>query len=240
MVSVQDNGIGIAPEMLPQALRDVLAGRARAGALARAGSASACRSRSGLVALHGGSIEAQQRGPRPGQRIRRAPAAGARGARTATPRAAGSAMPVAAATAALRVLVADDNRDTADSLRDAAAAWRATTCARAYDGSRGAGDRRRIPAAHRAARHRHARDERLRGRAPHPRDGLGRRRWRSSRSPAGDRTKTGGAEAAGFDHHRAKPVHFESLEPLFAKCALDAQAKVTHRVPSKPLAGRSC
>ncbi len=32
------------------------------------------------------------------------------------------------------------------------------------------------------------------------------------------------AEAAGFDHHRVKPVDLDSLEPLFAKCALEAEA----------------
>jgi CheY-like chemotaxis protein len=32
------------------------------------------------------------------------------------------------------------------------------------------------------------------------------------------------AEAAGFDHHRAKPVDLDSLEPVFTKCALEAAA----------------
>lgn len=32
------------------------------------------------------------------------------------------------------------------------------------------------------------------------------------------------AESAGFDHHRAKPVDVNSLEPLFEQCALEAAA----------------
>ena len=32
------------------------------------------------------------------------------------------------------------------------------------------------------------------------------------------------AEAAGFDQHRVKPVDLDSLEPLFARCALEAAA----------------
>ena len=32
------------------------------------------------------------------------------------------------------------------------------------------------------------------------------------------------AEAAGFDQHRVKPVDLDSLDPLFARCALEAAA----------------
>ena len=71
----------------------------------------------GLVALHGGRVEVTQRGPGPRQRIHRASAAqGARAGERVPREEADSGAANASAVRRGRVLVADDNRDAAESL----------------------------------------------------------------------------------------------------------------------------
>ena len=76
VVSVRDTGIGIAAEHLPHALRHVLAGGPRRWSGRRAGWASAWRWSSGLVEMHGGTVEARSDGPGKGSEfVVRLPAA---------------------------------------------------------------------------------------------------------------------------------------------------------------------
>jgi CheY-like chemotaxis protein len=110
-IRVADTGIGIAPDTLPSVFEmfsQLHNGRARSEGGLGIGLALS----KGLVELHGGSIEARSRGagqgsefvvrlPRPAAAERRAPAA---------------SEPIRNDTVSRRVLVADDNRDGAESL----------------------------------------------------------------------------------------------------------------------------
>ena len=107
VVTVTDTGRGFPPELAERifdAFTQWDAGHATGGlgiglALVR-----------GIVALHGGSVEAQSDGPGKGSRFTvRLPALEASAAAVAQP-------PPARGEACVRVLVADDNRDAADSL----------------------------------------------------------------------------------------------------------------------------
>ncbi len=113
VVSVADTGIGIAAEHLPRMFEmfsqvDSALDRAQGGlgiglALVR-----------GLVEMHGGTVEARSDGPGRGSTFAvRLPVAGA--AAPEPPPAPGGAAPPAPRR---RVLVADDNRDAADSLAE--------------------------------------------------------------------------------------------------------------------------
>jgi len=109
--SVLDSGVGISPELLPRvfdmfsqahpALERTQGGLGIGLALAR-----------GLVALHGGSIEARSEGPGLGSEfIVRLPILG-----SPLPRASATGEQAVEARWARRILVADDNPDAADSL----------------------------------------------------------------------------------------------------------------------------
>ena len=111
IVSVSDNGIGIAAEMLPQVFNmffqsDSALGRAEGGlgvglSLVR-----------GLLALHGGSVEARSEGPGRGSEfIVRLPL----GAVTQPGGDVGAGVEPLSADAGLKILVVDDNRDAADT-----------------------------------------------------------------------------------------------------------------------------
>jgi len=115
--TVADNGIGIAPELLPEVFD--LFGRARSSPLERPESGlglglSLARS---LVEMHGGSIEASSGGLGFGSAfVVRLPLAAVASARAdASDAASASALP-ATSVRRRRVLVADDLRDSADSL----------------------------------------------------------------------------------------------------------------------------
>ncbi|HEY2592231.1 MAG TPA: PAS domain-containing protein, partial [Steroidobacteraceae bacterium] len=110
-ITVRDNGVGIGPELLPRvfdmfsqadpALERTQGGLGIGLALAR-----------GLVALHGGSIEARSEGLHSGSEfIVRLPILG-----TGSERAEAPDSQVAEPRKNLRILVADDNPDAADSL----------------------------------------------------------------------------------------------------------------------------
>ncbi len=113
VVSVRDTGIGIAPEHLPHVFEmfsqvDSALDRSQGGlgiglSLVR-----------GLVEMHGGSVEARSEGPGKGSEfVVRLPVAGDRSA-PQSPQTGGGEND--AARPRRRILVADDNRDAADSL----------------------------------------------------------------------------------------------------------------------------
>ena len=111
-VCVSDTGIGFAPEAGPSLFEPFLQGD---GAQERGsgGLGIGLTLVRGVVALHGGGVEARSAGPGLGAEfVVRLPLAPA-GEGERQPQ----ATPAAAPTSGLRVLVADDNRDAADSLQ---------------------------------------------------------------------------------------------------------------------------
>jgi two-component system, chemotaxis family, CheB/CheR fusion protein len=109
-VSVRDNGIGIAPEMIPRLFG--LFSQAH-GALDRSegGLGIGLALARGLVDLHGGSITAHSEGPGRGSEFTvRLPT------REAVTAGRADTAPPARAATGLKILVLDDNRDGADSL----------------------------------------------------------------------------------------------------------------------------
>jgi PAS domain S-box-containing protein len=111
-VSVKDTGIGIAPEMLPR-IFDLFSQDSSAGVRTSEGLGIGLSLVKGLVEMHGGSIEARSSGPGLGSEfIVRLP--------LPEPEAPGLADGVATAARPPqirhRVLVVDDNRDSADTL----------------------------------------------------------------------------------------------------------------------------
>jgi PAS domain S-box-containing protein len=127
-VSVRDDGIGIAPDMLPR-LFEIFSQAEPALARAQGGLGIGLSLVRGLVELHGGRIEAHSAGTGHGSQFVVTLPVHAHGAPAAV------AAPRAAAPAHCRVLVADDNRDGADSLRAALEAMGHEVCV-AYDGER--------------------------------------------------------------------------------------------------------
>ena len=111
VIEVSDNGIGIAPESLP-AVFDMFT-QLRGTDDRASGLGIGLALTKGLVELHGGCDRRAQRGRRPRQRVHRA-AAARRDARRAR-RAPDDGLEPRAASAR-RILVADDNRDAAESL----------------------------------------------------------------------------------------------------------------------------
>ena len=114
-VSVRDPGIGIAAEMLPHVF-DLFsrAPHARAEGDASLGVGLALVRE--LVTLHGGSVQASSAGPGTGAEfVVRLPLAPALAAEPQAARLAGAGAPPTAACAR-RVLLVDDNRDSAESL----------------------------------------------------------------------------------------------------------------------------
>ena len=109
-ISVADNGIGIAGDSL-ESIFDLFTQVGNASSQAQGGLGIGLSLARGLVALHGGTIEARSDGPGRGSEFRvRLPAHLARPVDT-SPQA--RAAPVAAR---LKILVVDDNRDAAASL----------------------------------------------------------------------------------------------------------------------------
>jgi len=111
-VSVEDSGIGFGPEAAAR-LFEPFSPLTSASGRAHGGLGLGLSLVQGLVALHGGKVEARSEGPGRGSVfVVRLPVA--QGAAEIAP----AARPVAAAPASgRRILVADDNKDTADSLQ---------------------------------------------------------------------------------------------------------------------------
>jgi len=113
VVTVRDNGVGIPPEMLPQRLRHVHAGRSLAGAVAgRPGDRPVAGQ--GDVEMHGGSVEAHSGGQGRGSEfVVRLPVVITPTRRPSTD---GGEAKAASPVAARRILVVDDNHDSARTL----------------------------------------------------------------------------------------------------------------------------
>ena len=111
IVSVSDNGIGIAAEMLPQVFNMFFQSHSALGR-AEGGLGVGLSLVRGLLALHGGSVEARSEGPGRGSEfIVRLPL----GAVTQPGGDVEAGVDPLSADAGLKILVVDDNRDAADT-----------------------------------------------------------------------------------------------------------------------------
>jgi PAS domain S-box-containing protein len=111
VVSIKDTGIGISAQALPRVF-EIFSQAASALDRAQGGLGIGLSLVKGLVELHGGSVLARSDGPGKGSEfVVRLPAVGPEPARTPPP-----AAEPAAPQARRRILVADDNEDSADSL----------------------------------------------------------------------------------------------------------------------------
>ena len=213
-ITVSDDGIGIAAEALPT-IFDVFSQASQARTRAQGGVGIGLSLVKGLVELHGGRVSAQQPRAGPGQHVRGA-AADWRGSRRSSA-VRRRQIRRRSSRCGRRVVIADDNRDGADSL---ALVVRAFGCdvRTAYDGAGAVRRDGRVPAARRVPRSGHARHGRPRGRPPHPRaaarlDGLllvAVTGWGQER----DRQQT---SEAGFDAHVVKPADPFALRALIAR-----------------------
>ena len=112
VLAVRDDGAGIEPALLPR-LFDAFAQGDRSLDRARGGLGLGLAVVKGLVELHGGQVEAASDGPGQGAEFTvRLPLKGEQQALTRTP----ASVP-ACEGEAVRILVVEDNRDAADSLR---------------------------------------------------------------------------------------------------------------------------
>jgi CheY-like chemotaxis protein len=113
VVSVKDNGIGIAPETLPQIFA-IFSQEKLAVERSQGGLGIGLSLVKGLVELHGGSIEAMSDGPGAGSEfVVRLPIAAANPCLEQGPSGEEGAAPTVLKR---RILVVDDSRDSADSL----------------------------------------------------------------------------------------------------------------------------
>jgi CheY-like chemotaxis protein len=111
-VSVRDNGVGISPGMLPH-IFEMFTQSDRSLERAQGGLGIGLTLVRQLVEMHGGQVEAQSAGEGQGSEFRvQLPIESAAGVRSEPPEAA----PLAAALVSRRILVVDDNRDSAVSL----------------------------------------------------------------------------------------------------------------------------
>ncbi len=112
VIDVQDKGIGIAPDLFPR-LFDVFAQADRSLDRSRGGLGVGLSVVKGLVELHGGEVRATSGGPGRGALFTvRLPLKDEQQALAEAP-----APPLQPAAEPLRILVVEDNRDAADSLR---------------------------------------------------------------------------------------------------------------------------
>jgi PAS domain S-box-containing protein len=113
VVSVEDNGIGFGPEAAAR-LFEPFSPLTNTSGRAHGGLGLGLSLVQGIVGLHGGKVEARSEGPGHGSQFNvRLPLA--MGAQQAVPTPRATLAPMAAA--GRRILVADDNKDTADSLQ---------------------------------------------------------------------------------------------------------------------------
>jgi CheY-like chemotaxis protein len=113
MISIDDNGIGIAPEMLPR-LFEMFSQAAPALSRSQGGLGIGLSLVKGLVEMHGGTVEAQSAGPGQGSRfvIRLPVLLQLPSVEPQPPNDADESVDASK----YRILVVDDNRDGADSL----------------------------------------------------------------------------------------------------------------------------
>nr|WP_314607706.1 ATP-binding protein [uncultured Janthinobacterium sp.] len=213
-VSIEDNGIGIAPDAIARIFSMFEQGRTVAGQI-KSGLGIGLSLARQFADMHGGSIEACSDGPGRGSRFvvtLPASAGAARGATMATPAAAGSESP-GSASQPVQVLVVDDNRDAADSLQSLfqLEGYAATV---AYDGAQalaavdmawpqlvvmdlGMPDMDGYETARQIRQRAQGRDVLM----------IALTGWGQGEA----RART---EQAGFDHHLTKPVDFDAITAL--------------------------
>ncbi|RZL11943.1 MAG: response regulator [Rubrivivax sp.] len=117
VISVKDNGIGIAPDLLPRIFNLFVQGRRNIDR-AEGGLGLGLALVRNLVALHGGSVWARSAGPGQGSEFFISLPASLQAPATPAPPAAPVAMVAPDASRKRRVLVVDDNADAAESLAE--------------------------------------------------------------------------------------------------------------------------
>jgi signal transduction histidine kinase len=119
-ISVEDNGVGIDPEVLPT-IFDLFVQAEQSGEHTRGGLGIGLTLVRRLVELHGGTVEAASAGLGKGSRFTvRLPLRESRAAELTPPTVEEQA---ATADGSLRVLIVEDNRDAADMIRMIVSAW---------------------------------------------------------------------------------------------------------------------
>ena len=211
-ISVKDDGVGISPEMLPR-LFEIFSQGERALERSQGGLGVGLSLVRGLLGLHGGRVEAKSDGLGKGSEFTvHLPLVGPSPSESVSPRAGAEGTAVAAKC---RVLIADDARDSADSLAVILAMKGHETHA-AYDGEEA------MTAAARLRPDVVILDIRM-----PKRNGFEACRWireqpwgkamvliaLSGWGTEDDRRRT---EEAGFDHHLVKPVAPDVLFALIA------------------------
>ena len=162
-IRVVDNGIGIAPELLPRIFDPFVQG-SRSSDRAEGGLGLGLAVAKNLVMLHGGTLERAQRRAGQGQRVRDSPSGAVAGGRGGRHRRDGVETRVAAPAATRkRILLVDDNVDAAELLgeRSRSAGHDVTV---ANDARAALEAFPKLEPAGRGARHRAAGDGRLRAR----------------------------------------------------------------------------
>jgi two-component system CheB/CheR fusion protein len=209
VISVRDDGLGIAPELLPKVF-DLFA-QAPGHRHSQGGLGIGLTLVRSMVELHGGTVEARSAGPQKGAEfIIRLPREGADAQPLPAPDAAGADVPPR------RVLVVDNNRDAADSLGvllallgvESRTAHDGVSALEALDEFRpsailldlGMPGMDGYEVAQRVRQHPHGREVAL----------IALTGWSHER----DRRR---ATEAGFDHFVIKPLDFEVLRQLLAR-----------------------
>ncbi len=210
VVTVEDNGIGIPPEKLA-GIFEMFSQVQSALERSQGGLGIGLTLVKRLVELHGGTVEASSAGPGQGSGfVVRLPVVV-----TARPVQASEPAGEPARVSGRRILVVDDNRDSASSLALLLEMSGNTTCA-VYDGQEAvdAAETFRpdvllldigLPQA-----------ERLRGLPPHPRPAVGPRHGDRGPDRLGPGRRPPPVQEAGFDHHLVKPVDYANLLKLLA------------------------
>ena len=136
MIEVRDDGIGIAPEMLPRIFELFMQAEQRL-ARTEGGLGVGLTLARRIVEMHGGSIQATSEGVGPRRDFRGAPARARAGAAAWRTQWARRSIATGRPRGGLSVLVVDDNQDAADSVAALLDAAQPPTC-----GSRTTGRRR--------------------------------------------------------------------------------------------------
>ena len=219
-VTVEDDGAGIDPELLPR-IFDLFTQGAQTLDRAQGGLGIGLTIVRRIVELHGGAVSARSEGPGKGTALSVVLPLST-GAAASLPHPAGPA--AAAAPGAARVLVVDDNVDAAALLAEALSALGYQTLV-AHDG----------PAALELARRERPEAVLLDIGLP-VMDGYEVARQLLALSPLpapllvavtgyGQPSDVAQARAAGFAHHLVKPVDFERLRAILARALLPAPAR---------------
>jgi CheY-like chemotaxis protein len=213
VLDVRDHGIGIEPDLFPR-LFDVFAQADVSLERTRGGLGVGLSIVRGLVHLHGGEVEATSGGPGQGAAFTvRLPLKEEQPALTEVP-----AAPAGRLAPPLRVLIVEDNRDAADSLR-VLLELSGHEVAVAYDGQAG------VKAAREWRPDVVLCDIGLPGLDGYGVAGELRRDPATAQVPLIAITGYGGEQdrkrsrEAGFDHHLTKPVDPDDLQPLLVRPA---------------------